>query len=1031
MKQLSEMNSPIKLFLYNFRTLISGKLPVFALILMMLLCNKTLFAQTADAHHGGAEFIENKAQWNPNVLYKLDINGGAFFAETNCFTFAFKDETAINKLIDFKHTPRASWVDFTDKDFNIKCHAYKVKFLNSNSDVRVSASEPFKGYYNYYIGNDKSKWASKVHSYARVEYRDIYEKTDLNIYESGGHIKYDIILHPGAKAGNIQFLYDGADKVYLEKGNLIVKTSVNKITELSPLAYQMVDGAKVNVPCKYKLKDNVLSFVFPDGFDASKELVIDPTLVFSTYSGSTVDNWGFTATFDSKGSAFSGGIAFGTGYPVSVGAYQGNFAGGESGLQLFPCDVAIIKYDSTGTQRMWATYLGGSKNELPHSMIVNSDDDLLVYGTTGSADFPVTSGAFDASFNGGSALTYDQSLRFSAGIDIFVSKLKSDGSALLASTFVGGTSNDGLNFPSVLSFNYGDGARGEIMTDAGDNVYVVSTTNSTDFPVTPGAFQTTAGGGGQDGIVFKLAPDLTGLIWSSYIGGSNVDAVYGIVVDYNNDVYITGGTSSSNFPVTSGCLHTSYMGGTADGFISKISSDGSTLVRSTYYGSDSYDQSYLIEKGPSGKIYVFGQTSKTGNAFIQNATLAVPGGGQFVSKIEPDLNTLIWSTALGTGNGGPDISPNAFLVDDCSKIYLSGWGGMAINAFGGTTGLPITPNAFQSTTDGNDFYFFVMNDNASTMIYATYFGSPSSSDHVDGGTSRFDRKGIIYNAVCAGCWGDSNFPTTPGAWSRINGCTKCNNAVVKFDFQLAGVVAMASAVPEDTGCLPFTAYFTSTSNGVSSYWNFDDPASGAGDTSIIQNPQHTFNEAGTYHVIYVATDSTKCNISDTAHLTILVRDFPTVKLGVDTALCTGEMVVLDAGNPGRSYLWSNGANTQTITVSDSGRYWVAVLNGACTTYDTVEVKHRADFSYTVPNVFTPNGDGYNDTFKVKSSGLTEIDAQVFNRWGKLVYKWTDPLKGWDGKIKGTNASEGVYYYVIKLKGYCGEDELHGFVTLMK
>lgn len=1004
-----------------------------AMLVLLILCsNQTTQAQASHKHSGTLEFTENKNQWDPRVLYKLDLSEGAMFLEKNCFTFLFKDMAAIKKLLDFKHVSHEKWVQLTPADFNVKCHAYKVRFLNASENVKVAASDPCEGYTNYYLGNDNSKWASKARSYNSVEYLGLYEKTDVKIYENNFQLKYDIILHPGADLDKIQFQYEGAEKVYLEKGNLIIKTSVNRISELSPLAYQNKNGVRVSVPCKFKLNGNILSFSFPQGYDKTTDLVIDPILVFSTYTGSVVDNWGFTATFDSKGSAFSGGVAFGTGYPVSTGAYQVNFAGGENGgLNLLPIDIAIIKYDSTGTQRMWATYLGGSKSDLPHSMIVDNADNLMVYGTTGSADFPVTAGAYDQSFNGGSSLTYDQSLGFLQGIDVFVSKLKDDGTQLLASTYVGGSGNDGLNYPSTLSYNYGDGARGEIMTDNSNNVYVVTTTNSTDFPTTSGAFQTAPGGGGQDGVVFKLDASFNSMSWSSYLGGSGEDAVYGIVLDNNNDLYVTGGTTSNNFPTTSGTLHTSYMGGTADGFITKIASNGSSILKSTYYGSDVYDQSYLIERGPSGDIYVYGQTSKSGNAFIQNATWATPGGGQFVSKIEPDLNALVWSTAFGTGNGGPDISPNAFLVDDCSKIYLSGWGGAAINGFGGTAGLPITSDAFQSTTDGNDFYFLAMNDQASSLIYGTYFGSPTSSDHVDGGTSRFDRKGIIYNAVCAGCWNDDAFPTTPGAWSRVNGSTLCNNAIVKFDFQLAGVMATADAAPEQVGCGPFTVYFTSSSNGVAVRWDFDDPISGADDSSTLQNPSHTFTEAGTYHVLFIATDSSKCNISDTALLLITVDKLPEIHIGIDTAICPGEIVTLDAGNPDKSFLWSTGATTQTISVMDSGRYIVAVMSGTCVSTDTINVHRRSSFSYTIPNVFTPNDDGYNDTFKIKSADIKIFDAEVYNRWGRLVYKWSDPLKGWDGKIKGTNASEGVYYYVIDLEGACGKDVVHGFVTLMK
>lgn len=966
------------------------KIFIFSSFLIFLPVTGFLYAQIVPQHLDNLEFIENKNQWEKNILYKADIAGGDVFLEKNCFTFIFKDVAAINKLFEFKHTPREKCEKLTPADYIIKCHAYKVKFLNAMPDVKISADEPFEGYYNYYTGNDKNNWASKVKSYSKVEYKDLYEKTDLNIYENNSQLKYDIILHPGANADNIKFLYEGADKVYISNNNLVVNTSVNIVTELSPEAFQITEGKKIKVYCKFNLTDNVLSFVFPDGYDRTKELIIDPTLVFSTYSGSFADNWGFTATFDSSGCAYSGGIAFETGYPVTTGAFQINFAGGEPGYYLNGCDIAIIKYNPTGTQRLWATYLGGSRNELPHSMIVNNLDELVVYGTTGSSDYPVTSGSFDQSFNGGDAVFYDQnSIAFSYGIDIFVSKLSSNGTQLLASTYVGGSKNDGLNFPSILSYNYGDGARGEIMTDNNNNVYVVSATNSTDFPVTSGVFQNTAGGGGQDGVVFKMDPNLSNMTWCSYIGGSGADAVYGIVLDNNNDVYVTGGTSSANFPTTSGVLHPNYMGNPSDGFITKISANGSSILKSTYYGSNAYDQSYLIGRGLSGKIYVFGQTSKTGNTFIYNATWATPSGGQFVSKIEPDLSSLVWSTAFGTGMGVPDISPNAFLVDDCHNIYLSGWGGY-INGFGGTSGLPVTSNAFQSTTDGDDFYFLVIDDNASSIVYGSYFGSPSSPDHVDGGTSRFDRKGIIYNAVCAGCGGYSNFPTTPGAWSNTNNSTNCNNAVIKFDFQLVGVAATANAAPNDTGCVPYTVNFVNNSiNAVFFIWNFGDGSP----VSSSNSPSHTYTNTGTYNVMLIATDSSTCNISDTTYLTIVVTPASVIDIGNDTTICTGATLTLDAGNPGSTYLWSTGASSQTIAVNTSGAYWVSVASGNCISNDTINVT----FSQVL------NVDLGNDTVLCQSVNLM-LDAG--NPGG--TYLWSTNEKSQTIQI----TSPGIYWVSV-------------------
>jgi PKD repeat protein len=996
-------------------------------ILLFLLLPFSVFCQLPDnlkenKSKGNLRFVENKNQWENNVLYKADLNGGALFLEKNCFTFLFKDMTAINKVLEFKYPDSEKSDSISPPDYNIKCHAYKINFLNAKKDVTVSAENPDESYVNYYTGNDKTKWASNVKAYDHVTYKGIYDKTDLNIYESEGQLKYDITLHPGANTDNIQFEYEGADMVYIQNSNLVVKTSVNEIGELTPIAYQIKGKDKEYVECKFRLTNNILSFVFPNGFDKTNELIIDPVLIFSTYSGSTADNWGFAATYDSKGDVYSAGIVFGTGYPVTTGAFQINFAGGESGAYLSGCDIAIIKYDSTGTKRLWATYLGGSRNELPHSLIVNNADDLLIYGTTGSSDFPVTSGAFDQTFKGGDSIAYAyNSIKFSHGTDIFVAKLSSDGTHLLASTYVGGSNNDGLNYPSPLSINYGDGARGEILVDANDNVYVTSSTQSTDFPVTVGTFQPNFGGGGQDGVVFKMDATLSNMIWSSYIGGNGSDAVYSMVLDANNNMYVTGGTTSTNFPVTSGTLHTSYMGGYSDGFIAEISQDGTSLLKSTYYGSSAYDQSYFIDRDQAGNIYVFGQTSDTTKAFIFNAAWNKPKGGQFISKITPDLSTLIWSTTFGTGNtsssgwtptfgtgkGCPDISPNAFFVDLCNNIYLTGWGGPNLNGFGGTSGLPISGNAFQTTTDNNDFYILEIDKDASSMLYGSYFGSPHAYEHVDGGTSRFDRYGKLYQGVCGGCGGWSDFPTTPGVWSNTNNSSNCNNAVIKFDFQPNQVLAIANATPNDTGCMHYN--FTNSSNAVSYIWNFGDGSS----LSTQVSPTHIYSIQGTYNVSLIAIDSSKCNISDSTTLTIYAGTIPTPVISLQNDTLSSNSL------SGNQWYFSNamiiGATGNTYLPVVTGYYFDIVTDISGCVSDTSNIIYviTAGLKETPDNdKISLYPDPTTDNITIENTSFTKGQTiSIYDVQGQLLLQ--QPMLQAKTNINISAFSKGLYFLKVE------------------
>ncbi len=902
----------------NFHKIIAGLF--FVLIVVPVL------AQHSHSS-GNINFTENKKQWNDNILYRADIGGGVVFLEKNVFTFVFEDVEKVHKLLSYKFDS----LQKAKVENLVGYHAYKLIYLNASPEVLTEAEGQSPEYYNYYLGNDQSRWSSGVHNYQKVKYSGLYPGIDMQMYQSDYHLKTDYFVHSGSNPEIIQIKYSGVEKIKIKNKNLLIETSVNKVTELKPFAYQLIDGDTLHVKCNYILKDNVVGFNFPDSYNKSYDLVIDPVLIFSTYSGSTADNWGYTATYDYKGFVYAAGNVFAIGYPTTVGAFQTTYNGGN-------CDIAITKYDTTGSFLKYSTYFGGNGPEVPHSIFVNSNNELFVFGTTGSSNFPVTPGAYDITFNGGTAYTLTYVLNYTNGSDMYISRFKADGTALLASTYFGGSGNDGLNTTPPLKYNYADDVRGEVLLDANDNCYVVSSTQSSDFPVTSGAFQTTIGGGTQDGCIVKLDNNLQNLIWSSYLGGSGNDAIYAIAIDTSNNIYVCGGTTSTNFPVTPGVIQPSNLGGSCDGFVTKINTNGNAILRSTYYGSSGYDQIYLIELDKKNNVHVFGQTTAPGNTYIYNALWNMPNSGQFISKFNPNLTSKVWSTAFGTGSGVPNISPTAFLVDLCNNIYLSGWGG-SVNGFGGTTGMPITPNAFQSTTDNSDYYFMVLKDDASALVYGSFFGG-SSYEHVDGGTSRFDKSGKIYQSVCAGCGGIDDFPTTPGAWSNTNNSSNCNNGVIKFDFLLP--ITIADFIAPPVGCAPYNANFQNTSHststsGVTYFWNFGD-----GGTSSQINPSHLYTHSGIYYVSLIVTDNGTCNGADTItkSVVILVGENDTLP---DKLICQGDFIQIGMPQlPGTNitYNWIPSTNLSSSTISNpiaspniTTNYLLLVSNGVCT--DTI------------------------------------------------------------------------------------------------
>ncbi len=829
----------------------------------------------------GFYFVENKGQTHPNVAYEAGLPEGKIFLENNRWTFHFVDHPAAHIHAHTagtdEHKHEHGEHDHQEHKNRIRGHAYHINFVGANPEPSLEPHQRAEHYHNYFRGNDPSKWVGHVPLYSQVKYCELYENIDLDVYSQGISFKYDFIVHPEGNPQDIMMLYEGVDKVFLKDKDLFIQTSVNELTELRPYAYQIIGGKKKKVKCEFNLVGNRLTFDFPRGYDKEHTLIIDPQLIFSSYSGASADNWGYTATYDLQGNLYGGGISYDTGYPIESGSYDGTFNGGN-------CDIAISKFNPTGSALIYSTYIGGSESELPHSLIVNSQNELVILGTTSSNNFPITSNAWDSSHAGGpnEALSQDNDgsiyLGFPSGSDIVLIVVAADGGSLVGTTYFGGTNTDGLNVTEAtsLQYNYGDHARGEVIVDDEDNIYFASCTSSSNIAGTNNLQSNKSSA--QDGLIAKFNPDVSQLEWFSYLGGNDDDAAYSLKLHDNGRLYVCGGTRSTNFPATSG-LNNGFQGGQADGFLVSVNQNGQNFFDGTYLGTTQYDQTYFVEIDNNGDVYTVGQTEGT---YSTTSNVYSVGNGQFIHKLRPDLNGTEWSLTFGSVDGSNirvNISPTAFLVDRCGRIYVSGWGGEVNNGFNGRTGttnsLPTTPDAYQTSTDGSDLYFYVLEKNAVNILYASYFGANGGMggrEHVDGGTSRFDKEGIIYQAVCAGCFDSDDFPTTPGAWSNDNGSDFCNLGVIKFNFEPNILEAATDVEPRAEGCAPFTVGFQNGSNkGDVFYWDFGD---GTLDTtfSIDESPEHTFGVIDTYRVQLIVVDSATCNISDTAETFVYIPD---------------------------------------------------------------------------------------------------------------------------------------------------------------
>lgn len=849
------------------------------------------------------EYTENKGQWNSDVLFKGELSNGAFFLKNNGYRivqhhpqdFARIKATVtghdgdISKNGNASANNSASDQDYLDdkdhiggtgdydKKLVLRSHAYDVVFEGANPKANILRQKIMPGSFNYFLGNDSTKWASDVHAFGEVWMQQLYPGIDIRYYSDNGFLKYDIVVQPGAPLEKIAMQYVGAEGLSLKNGELFVKTSVNEVREQEPYSYQLVNGMRKQINCKYDLTGNTVRFRMA-GYDRSKVLVIDPTLIFSSFTGSPADNWGYTATYDAAGNLYAGGIAFASGYPVTPGAYQTTFRGGGNTGESGGFDMAIMKFSPTGTSRIYATYLGGSGNEQPHSLVVDNAGNLVVAGRTTSTNFPTTTATIGT---GGSW-------------DIVVTKFNAAGSGLIGSIRIGGTDDDGVNikhkysgagaFPISLQQNYGDDARSEVVMDAAGNILIASCSRSANFPITPGVLQTTLVGA-QDALILKFNPNLTGVIFSTFLGGNGDDAAYVLALSPAGNIYVGGGTRSADFPGNkTGTIGPAFNGGEADGFLAEITSNGSSIIKSSFFGTTGIDQIYGVQFDRNGFLYIMGQT--TGAFPIINAAFSQAGGKQFIGKMQNDLSAYVYSTVFGTNSSSPNISPTAFLVDRCENVYVSGWGGRVLSGgtlpgfpTAGTQGLTITPDAIQAQTDGKDFYFFVLEKDATRQLFGSFFGQQdapgqNSTDHVDGGTSRFDVAGTIYQGICANC-GGGQFPTTPGVVGPSNPSGRCNQAVIKISLDLSGVrsgvKSSINGVDGDTmACVPVTVDFRDTIGLGRTYeWDFGD---GTRVITSTGNIAHSFNSVGTFRVMLVSVDSSKCFPRDTSYVNIRVRD---------------------------------------------------------------------------------------------------------------------------------------------------------------
>lgn len=602
----------------------------------------------------------------------------------------------------------------------------RMNFLHANVDPKIVGLQELPGKVNYFLGNNPHKWHPNIPTYARVEYQNVYPGINLVYYGAQGHLEYDWILRPGSNPARIQLRIDGGRRLHVDRGgNLSLTTGVGSLIESRPRIYQSVAGVRRVIFGHYTVDGPGQVGIRLGAYDHRHRLIIDPQLIYSTYLGGNASVSGNGIAVDSSGAAYVTGLVSPGTFPTTPGAFQTSY-GGNSNSYAF-----VTKLNPNGSALLYSAYLGGNgTGDLGSGIAVDSSGDAYVTGLTTSRNFPTTPGA----------------LKTTGVYNAFVTKLSPDGAQLLYSTYLGGSNgtDSGLH-------DFGNG----IALDSVGDAYVTGQTNSATFPITSGAFQTTCGGG-YDAFVAKLNPDGSGLLYSTYLGGSGGDSGNGIALDGSGDAYVTGGTSSANFPTTSGTFQATYGGG-GDAFMTKLNPTGSGLLYSTYLGGNGGDGGASIAVDIPGDAYVTGRAGSgnfptTPGAFQTNYFSGY--GNAFVSKLNPSGTALLYSTYLG---GSGDDFGNAIALDSSGDAYVAG------RANSGD--FPTTPGAFQTIFAGGaaDAFVSKLNPGGTALLYSTYLGGNYQEF---GNGIALDSAGSVY---LTGGTGSSNFPTTSGAFQTTNG----------------------------------------------------------------------------------------------------------------------------------------------------------------------------------------------------------------------------------------------------------------------
>jgi len=680
-----------------------------------------------------AAFVENRGQWPAPVRFRIDRPRMTVWLHEQGWTFTLRPPTGPGRA------------------------AVRMTFETRGDDraVRLQGEDRVPGIRNYFLGADRLAWRSGVSAFGRVRFVEPVEGIDVVVRERNGFLEYDLEVTPHADPEAMVIRCEGLERLTLaEDGALRMETAAGVVRQTVPRTWETTeDGRRRALACRFVLFGPDRYGFRVEGRRADRPLTIDPGLTYSTYLGGTGSDSAAAVDVDPTGAVIVAGGTDSSDFPVTPGAYQTQFKGA-----MGVTDAFVVRLDPAG-KLVWATYFGGAFTDLARGVKVDPNGVVTITGQTFSPDLPVTPGVVQGK-SGGQA-------------DAFVARLTADGAKLVYSTYLGGSQTDQGNALAL----HRDGS-----------VTVTGYAISTDFPITPNAFQKVQKGS-YNVFVSRLNATATTLVFSTYLGGTKYDIGRAVGVDGAGRTAVAGQTGSPDFPVTPGAFQTQYAGpvgfGT-DAFIAVLDHTGSKLFYSTFAGGSAFDSVGGVHFDPTGTVTAAGYTLSADFPVTAGAYQTVFGGGNqfrgdgFVIRLDGSGSTAWYSTYLG--GPGPD---------DAMGVSVNSAGVATVVGSAGN-GFPVTPGAWQTSfkgpSAGTDGFLARLGPKGSTLHYSTYLGG-SMDDSIAAVTVDAQE-----DAAAAGMTASFDFPTTPGApQSSLTG--RAAATVVRLDMLPAGTLRYGTTTP--------------------------------------------------------------------------------------------------------------------------------------------------------------------------------------------------------------------------------------------